>query len=318
MHKLPYFVIAALMLLVGCAKDAPIDEEEPIVDERFVEGTVEMGMYSHGVDLGFFIENLDFSRDDVREQFAELAENNEEAQRFMELIESYSQRNPFLELAVMMNGVVCTYHIKGDAVLGKARGLGFIFDNYHNSSENRGQLYLQTLTQDESIPEADRAISVQYTPSENLAPGNNLELEMYLRQVATQRKGVAGYECQVTTYTLRPEHVVAPDPENPVPMSPRPYKVVAYTSAAFSPTINFTHPFYLEEEHGILQLEIYFENADEPTLVMTPDRITPRALANSEMEIDETQPLHDLDDLQVGWKMLAIMMSGWGALGDTE
>ncbi len=317
MNKLHYLVVAALMLLMGCAKDAPIGEE-PIVDEPFVEGIIEMGMYSHGVNLGFFIENLDFSRDDVGEQFVELAENHEEAQRFLTLVEDYSQRNPFLGLALMMNGVICTYHVKGDVVLGKAKGLGFIYDNYHNAMEDRGQLYLRTLTQHAEIPEADRAISVQYTPSEDLGARNTVALDMYLRQVAAPRSVVAGYECRVTTYTLRPEYAATPDPDNPLPASPQLYKIVVYTSEAFDPTINFTHPFYVEEQAGILQLEIYYENSDEPTLVMKPDRIMPRVVANSELEIDETEPLYEINDLQVAWKMFAIMMSGWGALGDTE
>lgn len=318
MHKLSYLIVAALMLLVGCAKEAPIDEEEPIINEPFLEGTIEMGMYSHDIDLGFFIENLDFSCDDVREQFVELAENHEEAQAFLALMEEYSQRNPFLGLALMMNGVICTYHVKGDVVLGKGQGLGFIYDNYHNATEDRGQLYLKTRTRLESIPESDRAISVQYVPSQDLGPRNTLDLGMYRRQVAAQRSVVAGYECQVATYSLKPEYVVAPDPENPLAVSPQPYKVVVYASEAFSPTINFTHPFYVEEEAGILRLEIYFGNADEPTLVMTPDQITPRAVANAELEIEEIEPLYDLNDVQVAWKMFAIMMSGWGAISDSE
>lgn len=317
MKNANYLFIAVTLLVLGCAKESPIDTELPVTNEPFTEGVIDMGMYSHGVDLGFFIENIDFSRDDVQEQFIDLVENHEEGERFVELIETYAQSNPMLGLALMMNGVLCTYYVKDEVVLGKARGLGFLFDNYHNAKDDKGQLFVRTLVQTDEIPEADRELSIQYTPSEDLGVGSGgaISASMYNRQVLSQKEVVAGYDCNVSTYTLKPEHIQETDPNIPPVSLTGVYKIVAYTSTAFDKTINFTHPLYLPEDEGILKLEIYFENVDEPTLVMQPDNITPREVTASEMEIEEKLPMHDFNNLQTGFKILSIMMSGWGAIG---
>src|SRR5690606_31212966 len=85
------YLFIALLLFSACAKTDSLDlDDQPGDNTPFVEGTIDMGMYSHGVDLGFFIKQIDFSRDDVPEQFAELAENNDDAQAFLALLEEYS------------------------------------------------------------------------------------------------------------------------------------------------------------------------------------------------------------------------------------
>src|SRR5690606_33317136 len=93
------FLFITLLLFSACAKTDSLDPDESSGNTTpFVEGTIEMGMYIHGVDLGFFINEIDFSRDDVPAQFAELAESNEESQAFLALLEEYSSSNPLAAL----------------------------------------------------------------------------------------------------------------------------------------------------------------------------------------------------------------------------
>src|SRR5690606_21829982 len=89
---LSYYFFIVLLLFSACAKNDSPDPDGQLPGDQtpFSEGTIEMGMYSHNVDLGFFIKEIDFSRDDVPEQFTELAENNEEAQAFLALLQEYS------------------------------------------------------------------------------------------------------------------------------------------------------------------------------------------------------------------------------------
>lgn len=318
-HLLKYLCIG-LACLVSCSKQAD-DQEDPLGDGiPFTTGTIEMGMYSQGVDLGYFIERLDFSRDDVQEQFMELAENTEEGRKFVELLQAYSESNPFAALGLVMNAVSCTYYVKDDAVLGKARGFGYEFDNYHDAQHDEGKIYTRTFVQATEIPTADRELSVSYVPSADLGVGSGgaIEASRYDRQVAIQKENVNGYSCQVSTYTIKSEYIPEPDPENPLPQTPVCYKLVVYTAEAFNKTINFTHPFYLPENDGILKLEIYFDNGEEPTLVMQPREIIPRSVTSTEMQIREKPPIYDINDPAIGFKMLAIMLSGWGAMGSGD
>jgi len=311
------YLFLALLLFSACSKKDPIDpDEQPGDNTPFTEGTIEMGMYSHGIDLGYFIREIDFSRDDVSEQFEALAKDSQEAQKFLALLQEYSASNPYAALGLFMNSVICTYYLKGDAVLGKARGFGYELDNYHNVKTDEGKLFLHTLVQTDEIPEEDRALSVNYVPSADLGVGSGgaIDVSMYDREVSSKKAVVAGYSCNISTYTIQSQHIPEPDPENPLPQTPICYKLVVYTSDAFNKTINFTHPFYLPEDAGILKLEIFYDNGEEPTLVMQPDDITPRTLTDTELQIRVKEPVYDYNDASIAWKMLAIMLSGWGAL----
>ena len=277
-----------------------------------------MNIYSHGINLGYFIDQIDFSRNDVKEQFATLAESDEEARQFLSLLEKYGEEKPFAAFGLVVNAAVCTYYVKDDIVLGKARGFGYLFDHYHNAATDKGQVYLQTLVQTNEIPEEDRALSFTYTPSSDLGVGSGgtIDLELYNREVAGKQVEVNGYWCDVATYTLASGNVPAPTPDetNPLPTASI-SKLVVYAAKGFNKTINFTHPFYLPEDAGILKLEIYYDGDTEPTLVMQPDEITSRPVANDELQIREVLPMYTIDDAALAWKVLPIMFSGWGVLG---
>ena len=314
------YLFVVLLLFSACAKnDSPEPGVVPPLEDvkPFTEGVIEMGMYSHGVDLGFFIKEIDFSRNDVKEQFRQLAENNPEADAFLALLQEQAANNPFATFGLMINSVICTYHVKDDIVMGKARGFGFEFDNYHDAGNDVGKVFLRTLVQTGEIAEEDRELSLAYTPSVDLGlSGSSFDASMYNREVSSEKVVVAGYPCQVATYTLKAQHVPDADPNNPLPQSPMLYKLVVYTSDAFDTTINFTHPYYLPEDAGILKLETYFDSEEEPTLVMQPDEITPRAVTATEMEIAVKEPVYSINDAEAAWKVLSIMLSGWGVLGE--
>ena len=319
-HTLTKYLCVALILFTACSKKDPIaPDEQPGDDTPFSEGTIEMGMYSHGINLGYFIDRIDFSRDDVQEQFAELAESEEEAQQLIALLQQHSDTNPLAILSLMVNANIATYYVKNDVVLGKARGLGYEFDNYHDAKNDVGKVFLRTLSQSDEIAEEDRELSLHYTPSVDLGVGSGGALEMshYDREVASKKTDVAGYSCWVSTYTLKSQYIPDPDPENPLPATPIYYKLVVYTSDAFNKTINFTHPFYLPEDDGILKLDIFYDNGPEPTLTMQPNEITPRAVTDAEMEIRVKEPVYDYSDAGIGLKVLSILFSGWGALDES-
>lgn len=316
MNKNIFYILLSIALFsVACSKDSGEDDIGPVETEPFTEGIVEMGMYSHGIDIGHYIRNLDFSRDDVAEQLEALIE---EADGDYDLISHYQaigENNPFAGLALMMNTVICDYYIKGETVFGKATGLGFTYDHYHDLQNDEGKVYMETQVQISEIPEEDRIVYTEYRPSEYNAnnPNSPFDPEMFDRQILNTKENILGYACDVTVYTPKAGLTPPADPGSPV-SSAIYHKIVVYTSPLFSSTINFTYPFYVPEDAGILRVDIFFEEGDQPTMQMIPEKITAQSISEAQLTIQTAEPVHDYTDFSTGMKLLALFMSGWAVL----
>src|SRR5690606_13269796 len=156
------WALGVLVLSTSCAIDDHEDiiDEEEAVDTAFTEGIVEMGMFTHGIDIGHYIKNIDFTREDTREQLEELIAEAGPGNDLLSHFKRSEEQNRQAVLALMFNTVICDYHIKDDTGLGKSRGFGFIYNHLHDQSKDQGKIYMESLTSTPEIPEADRKISV--------------------------------------------------------------------------------------------------------------------------------------------------------------
>ncbi|MDM1408338.1 hypothetical protein [Myroides sp. DF42-4-2] len=302
--------ITTIFLFYNCNSSdeiKPTEDNHTVINKPFTEGIVEMGIFSKDVDLGKIIGKIDFSREDITQQYQDLLTNDAEARAIFEVVEDTSNQNPLVAWAMSMNISECTYFIKDKVVLGNVRGFGWNMHNYHNTAEDKGSIYLETVTQLDKIAEQDRKIYTEFKPSENAGANatNTIDFSEFNRQVEPKKQNVLGYECDVIIYT--PKKV-----DNTMPMQLQ--KIAVYTSPLFSNTINFTHPFYLEENNGILRLDIYYLNNEEPTLVMKPKAIKEQVINQQDLISKTSTPIYSSDDMNWGFKALAIMMSGWGAV----
>lgn len=302
--------ITTIFLFYNCNSSdeiKPTEDNHTVINKPFTEGIVEMGIFSKDVDLGKIIGKIDFSREDITQQYQDLLTNDAEARAIFEVVEDTSNQNPLVAWAMSMNISECTYFIKDKVVLGNVRGFGWNMHNYHNTAEDKGSIYLETVTQLDKIAEQDRKIYTEFKPSENAGANatNTIDFSEFNRQVEPKKQNVLGYECDVIIYT--PKKV-----DNTMPMQLQ--KITVYTSSLFSNIINFTHPFYLEENAGILRLDIYYLNNEEPTLVMKPKAIKEQVINQQDLTSKIATPIYSADDMNWGFKALAIMMSGWGAI----
>ncbi|MGG5505777.1 MULTISPECIES: hypothetical protein [unclassified Myroides] len=310
MKKVIISSLVSVFFLFSCGSSdetIPTDDNHTVINKPFVEGIVEMGIFSKEVDLGKIIGKIDFSREDVTQQYQDLLTNDAEAKAIFEVIKNTSNQNPLVALAMSMNISDCTYFIKNEEVLGKASGFGWNMYNYHNTVEDKGSVYLETLTQIDEIAAEDRKIYSEFKPSEHTGVNatNTIDFSAFTRQVQPKKQNVLGYECDVVVYT--PKTV---DENMPMQLQ----KITVYTSSLFSNTINFTHPFYLEENAGILRLDIYYLNNEEATLVMKPKAIKEQVIPQQDLTSKTATPIYAADEMTWGFKALAIMMSGWGAI----
>lgn len=317
--KALYVLLSIVFLSTACSiDDQEIEDNDEIVNTPFTEGIVEMGMFSHGIDIGHYIDHIDFSRNDTQEQLesliAELGPEND----LMSHFQAIGERNPMAAFVLMINTVISDYYIKDETVFGKSRGFGFVYDHFHDKGSDVGKIYMHTLASTPEIPEADRTLYVEYSPSEQAGtnPNSSFDVDLFDRQQLDRKENILGYACDVTRYTPKAGFTPPPaDPANPI-AGPMIHQLVVYTSPLFSNTINFTHPFYMPEEGGILRVDIFLENSDQPTLEMRPYQITPQVISEAQLGIESTEPVYQITDFSWGWKSLAIFMSGWATFGE--
>lgn len=283
------------------------DSNSEIINTPFTEGSVEMGIFSNDIDLGKLIGKIDFSKADIKEQYEQLTANDADVKAIFTLIANMGNQNPLAAWAVTLNIAECTYNIKNKEVLGKVRGFGWTMDNYYNKSKDQASLYLETLAQTDKIIEQDKKIYSSYNPSENIGSGaiNDVDFSQFKRETKSAKQTILGYECDVIVYTQK---II--DENAPMQL----HKLIVYTSPLFNDVINFAHPFYLEENQGILRLDVYYLNDETPTLVMKPKQIKKTKLTTNDLKSRTTTPVYKQDDINWGFKALGIMMSGWGML----
>lgn len=300
-------IIVLSLVCMSCKSDKDdAKPNEPVITEQFKEGIIEMGMFSGDIDFGEFIDQLDFSRADIKQQFINLTSSLPPNKNPLTLIENLQNSNPLAALGAILSISKCDYIIKNQVVLGKATGFGWQMDHYHNRQSDMANMYLETLVQTNQIAEEDKKLFARYTPSQDLGAGSRSELDLnnYERRIESKKINVSGYECDVVVYEIKNQGGGEGDIQNPL------NKLVVYTSSLFDKTINFTHPYYLPEEGGILRLDIYLEKKNTPTITMKPTSIKSRSVTDSELFTRIASPEYSISDVNFGFKSLSIIMSG--------
>lgn len=307
-------VAGILLILPSCAKStADATAQNPVAavsenkQEPFTEGVLRMGMFSQGIDIGALAHTVDFSQLDMQKDLKSILENNPEAKKATDLLQSISEKNPMAGLAMLFSINECDYHIKGDEVLGKVSGFGWEMDNYFSKDKDQGSLFIHTLVKTDKIPAADRSIYTEFKPSQNKGAGSisDMDFSEFERTTSDKKEIVAGYSCDVIVFT--PKNV---SEDQPMTM----HKAVVYTSPMFSNSINFAHPYYLEEANGILRIDLYLTDNQTPTLVMKPKFIESKKLTAQQLESRSSSPVYSYTDINWGMKAMSLMMSGWGSM----
>lgn len=312
MKKISVSCLLSVFMLFSCntSDDSKIpDTSSESINTPFTEGSVEMGIFSNDIDLGKLIGKIDFSKANVKEQYEQLIAHDAEVKAIFDWIANMGNQHPLAAWALMLNIAECTYNIKNEEVVGKVRGFGWTMDNYYNKPQDQASLYLETLVQTDKIRDQDKTIFSSFKPSEHKGSGaiNEVDFNQFNRETKSDKQVILGYACDVIVYTPK-----TLDENAPMQVQ----KLVVYTSPLFTDAINFAHPFYLEENQGILRLDIYYLNNETPTLVMKPKEIKEKKLTAHDLTSRTAIPVYTQDDINWGFKALGIMMSGWGMLED--
>lgn len=288
-----------LMALTLCA--VPVQRGNAQSNTDF-EGVLTTLVTIAGVDISVLSEGIDYTKNNRAEQVAELYKKIPPAD--LARMQATLQKEPLLGMALMILPPKGTLYVKGNATLAHAKGVGYELYNYHNSDSDQGILYMGSLVMPSEV------ITANYKPSQDLDSLFSKDKLITSDAFAIERTGktetVAGYPCTISVYT----------PKSPAQVKNyKLRKLIVYTSKDMPKGINFSHPYYLPEDHGVLRIDAYMTDEDQPTAIYQITAVKKTAVSDDQLQPKKSQPVYSLTDMQYGLKALAIMMGGLSALG---
>lgn len=266
--------------------------------ENFTEGTIDIDIYFPGNKLSDLLKQVDLSKGSIEQQMGSLMEslNQEEKAR----VNKSMKGNPIIALQIMMAPLLKnTVYVKEGIVTAKCDGLTYHLENTLNVKSSTGTVYMASQT--------NRANAITLNYDEEFFGESQfqtkIDSETYNRQETDQTKLIAGYKCKKSIYTLK---------KNTSPMSIA--KLEVWTSDQMPKSLNFIHPYYLEEDHGIMRIDLFpvMGDGEEAAMVYEFKAINPGAVSDSDLSIVKTDPVYNAKtDLQeIAAKLMGIMFGG--------
>lgn len=277
---------------------------QSLVAQTGFEGVLTTRVIMAGVDMSVITEKVDYSKSDLGNQISNLYKSlpASDLSRLQRLMET----NPMMGLALIMTPPKATIYVKDNVVFAKTKGLGYEIQHYHNTASDEAFLYTSSL-----LNPADE-VTAAYKPSDGYAAlfsGDKLITTDKFNVVrSTNTATVAGYTCHISTYT--PKSL----PVNSSAVMGMPnldvHKLVVYASNDLPKGINFSHPYYLPESHGIMRIDIYLDASDKPTMQYEMVDVKKTPIQQGQLIAKKSSPLYTLTDSNYGMKVLGIMMGG--------
>ncbi|HBX45963.1 hypothetical protein [Limibacterium fermenti] len=301
MKRIKWFFTIIIISILSFSAHAQEASFEGIITSRIVFGEV---------DLSPLAEKIDYHKGNVQEQIGSFFRTLPTAQS--DKLQAMIERNPMMTIALLMIPPQTTLYIKGGTILAKMKGLGYEMEHYHNLSADEAFIYTASLI------DPQNAATSTYKPSEGykeLFAGNKLITpDKYTFSKLPQTATVAGYVCNVSSYVPKSAPGNATGANGLPAVDVR--KLIVYTNSEISKTINFSHPYYIPEADGILRIDIFLEDSDQPTMVYEMIKVDKTTVNDSQLQIKKSQPLYQLTDMEYGMKLLGITMEGISSLGD--
>lgn len=282
----------ALLLLINCSLFA----------QSSFQGILRSQVSILGVDMSEFTRKLDYSKPELASQFKDIYQSLDPAKR--QKLETLLQSDPSIAMLLALTPPQGTLYIDGDIALAKIIGLGYQVQHYHNMQEDKALIYTASLI------DPQMQVTASYSPKQSqkltLEENRHITPENFTRTLSDKTVQIAGYTCSISTY--RPKQAIAP--QGALPLS----KLLVYSSEQMPKTINFSHPYYLPEEQGILKIEAFLENQTEPILSYTISSVNPQPIGPQQLAFQQSSPLFSLTDMEYSAQVLQIMFSGMHSL----
>ncbi|UNY97245.1 hypothetical protein MQE36_09055 [Zhouia spongiae] len=265
--------------------------------ENFTEGTIDIDIYFPGNDLSDLLKKTDLSKGSIEQQMESMMASLSQEKK--DRINKTMKGNPIIALQIMMAPLLKnTVFVKENMVTAKCDGLTYHLENTLNVKSSTGTVYMASQTN------RSNAITLNYD-EDFFGEGQfqtKIDSDAYDRQETNEIKVIAGYKCKKSIYKLKVTS----------PMSIE--KLEVWTSEQMPKSLNFIHPYYLEEEHGIMKIDLFpvINESKDAALVYEFKTVSPGAVSDSDLSIVKTEPVYNAktDLEQIATKLMGIMFGG--------
>ena len=282
------------------------------IAQQGFEGILTTRVSIAGTDMSAIIEKINYQKGHIQEQMASLYKTIPAPD--LSKLKAVMEKSPMMGMVLAMTPPKATIYIKNEIAVAKTKGLGYEIQHYHNEQSDEAFLYTQSLIQ------PGETVTAFYKPSQGykalFAENKRITPEHFNIEHSSKSADVAGYSCAISTYTpknLQP----APGSEMGIP-TVQVHKLIVYTSKNLPKGTNFSHPYYLPEDHGIMRIDIYLDDSNQPSMIYEIVSVKNTAVSEDMLVAKKTEPLYELSDMNYGMKLLGIMMGGMSAFGGED
>ncbi|RYU80477.1 hypothetical protein [Hymenobacter persicinus] len=292
-----------LTLLLATTGAAPAPPAPAVAN--FTQGVITTRVSLPGNPYDKLLSQIDPAKGNVQAQMQQLATSLSPAEQ-QQLQAAAAKLSPAMTLGALMLPRKGTIYCRGQEARATTDALTYHLENYFNQATNKGLLLMASQSAPQRVNYTYDAASVKKTWQSIVVTAQDYTAKTYPETVA-----VAGYPSQKTTYTLKPGASEAA-PAGPGQLPNKPVALDVWTSAQIPQSLNFAHPVYVAEAHGITRLVVYFDKERQQRMVYEFASVQSKPVTDQDLQIKTTAPVLDYakDEMQVGMQMLGVMMGG--------
>jgi hypothetical protein len=271
--------------------DRSLKELETTTEDLFGEGKIDIEIYFPENPMSQVLNKIDPDQGNLQHQFETLSKelSTEDAQKINKVMNG----NPMQALMVMFSPLIKNeIFVKGNRATAKCDGLMYHLENSIDGTNNTGRVFLQS--------QENKNNQLTFNYDEDFFGQSQIQTKIdkdqYNREQTNETRNIAGYKCTKTIYTLKESAAMGVG------------RLEVWTSGQMPKSLNFIHPYYLEEDNGIMKIDLFF--SENTPMVYEFKKVTPRSVAEAEMAIKESQPVYDskTDVQALGMKIMGIML----------
>lgn len=277
--KIAVFFLLAIFL--SACNNSDDENVVPITGTEFTEGIITTEVTMPGNPLGELLAQIDPSKGNIEEQLATLISQLSPEEQ--EALNASMEESSMFAIAALMTPFHGELYVRPNEILAKAYALNYYLENRQSTLEDKGVVYLSSIASEENN------MLATYTPSltESIWQTVTITHEDYNIEKLTAKEIVAGYECNVASYTLKNS--------GGVEATGNPLNLLVYTSTAMPKELNFQHPFYIPEDHGILKIDVTYDAEGKNKMVYQAVKVEPKTLEDGDFETMTSPNVYDLD-----------------------